>query len=369
MSLQATNNQAATQVNLNAFQVGTADDFAQQLVAMCNHGAIVSMISLGHKLGIFDQLEDMEPATVAEISRKTGLNARYLQEWLAVMVTGRVILYTPQTQAYLLPSEHAAALTRAASPENIAVTCQLIPLIGRIEAKLTERFQSGEGLHYCDYPEFHQIMAEDSFQTVVHGLEEFLLPLVPGLKNRLQEGIDVMDAGCGSGLALLKLAQRYPNSQFVGYDLCQEAFEETQSIATRLGLCNLRFDAKDLTYLNEVGVYDWITSFDAVHDQAAPDKMLAGIRRALKPGGVYLMQDIAGSSYLENNLDHPLGPLLYAVSNAHCTPVSIGQGGPGLGTMWGEELAMQMLQEAGFRDIESQRLEHDPFNVYFIANP
>ena len=122
-----------------------------------------------------------------------------------------------------------------------------------------------------------------------------------------------------------------------------------------------------MTLLDEVEKYDWVTSFDAVHDQASPAEMLANIYRALKPGGFHLMQDIAGSSYLEKNLEHPLGPLLYAISSAHCTPVSLGQGGPGLGAMWGEELASRMLYEAGFSQITSQHLEHDPFNVYFVS--
>ena len=80
------------------------------------------------------------------------------------------------------------------------------------------------------------------------------------------------------------------------------------------------------------------------------------------------MQDIAGSSYLEKNIEHPLGPLLYAISSAHCTPISLGQGGPGLGTMWGEELAEKMLKDTGFTKITSHHLEHDPFNVYFVCN-
>jgi hypothetical protein len=65
--------------------------------------------------------------------------------------------------------------------------------------------------------------------------------------------------------------------------------------------------------------------------------VLAGIARALRPGGVYLMQDIAGSSRMHENLDHPLGPFLYTVSCLHCMSVSLAQGGAGLGAMWGEQ--------------------------------
>ncbi len=346
---------------------GSTEDFSEKLTAMFNHGAIVSMMSIGHQLGIFDKMEAMEPATSASIAKATNLDERYIREWLAVMTTGNIVEYDATAKHYRLPSHHAACLTRRASPGNYAVTSQFIPLIGKVESRLLECFKTGAGLHYCDYPNFHEVMAEDSHQTVVHGLFDYILPMIPGLKSRLESGISVMDAGCGAGLALLNLAQTFPNSHFIGYDLCPEAFAQTAAKAREQRITNLDFEACDLTHLADLEKYDLVTSFDAVHDQASPESLLSGIYRALKPDGVYLMQDIAGSSHLEKNLDHPLAPLLYAISSSHCTPVSLGQGGPGLGTMWGEELAANMLFEAGFRNIHSQHLEHDPFNVYFLS--
>jgi SAM-dependent methyltransferase len=75
---------------------------------------------------------------------------------------------------------------------------------------------------------------------------------------------------------------------------------------------------------------DLITTFDAIHDQAHPDKVLARIGRALRPDGIYLMQDIIASSHLQNNLDHPIGPFLYAISCMHCMTVSLALNGIGL---------------------------------------
>jgi spermidine synthase len=94
--------------------------------------------------------------------------------------------------------------------------------------------------------------------------------------------------------------------------------------------------------------------------------VLKGIADALKEDGVYLMQDIAGSSHVHNNLDHPIAPFLYTVSTMHCMTVSLAQGGEGLGTMWGEEKAREMLKDAGFKKVEVKQLPHDIFNNYFI---
>ncbi|KPP98032.1 class I SAM-dependent methyltransferase [Marinobacter sp. HL-58] len=350
-------------------QAAATDAFANDLVNMLNHSAIIAMVSLGHKLGLFDHLADLPPAPGDVIARAAGLHERYVREWLAVMVTGKIVTYDPQTQCYELPAAHAACLTRAAVPNNMAVNAQFVPVVAKMEDALIGCFRNGGGLPYEAYPCFHQVMSEDSAQTVVAALRDHILPLVPGLASRLEQGIDVLDAGCGAGKALLTLAREYPHSRFVGYDLCPDAFAETAREAAEAGVANLTLQGLDMRDFDEPQRYDLITSFDAVHDQADPQALLSGIARALRPGGVYLMQDIAGSSHLENNLDHPLGPLLYSISCAHCTPVSLGQGGPGLGTMWGEEMAEAMLQTAGFRQITAHRLEHDPFNVYFVARP
>ena len=108
-------------------------------------------------------------------------------------------------------------------------------------------------------------------------------------------------------------------------------------------------------------------TFDAVHDQAEPARVLSNIERALKDEGVYFMQDIAGSSHVHNNMDHPVGPLLYTTSCMHCMSVSLAQDGKGLGAMWGKELATDMLKEAGFTKIEIKELPHDPTNYYYIV--
>ncbi|MFA9407377.1 MAG: methyltransferase domain-containing protein, partial [Candidatus Dadabacteria bacterium] len=119
--------------------------------------------------------------------------------------------------------------------------------------------------------------------------------------------------------------------------------------------------------IDDVNKYDLITTFDAVHDQADPDRVLSNINNALKDDGVYLMQDIAGSSHVHNNMDHLLGPFTYPISCMHCMTVSLSQNGKGLGAMWGKELATDMLKNAEFTQVEIKELPHDPINYYYIA--
>ena len=343
--------------------------FSGRVLTALNDGAVCLMLSVGHRSGLFDVMRTMPPATSADIAGKAGLNERYVREWLGAMVTAAVIQVDLTSTLFSLPAEHAACLTRAAASDNMAVFAQYIALLGRVEDDIVECFRKGGGVPYERYPRFHAVMAEDSGQSVLSSLEAHVLPLVSGLTGRLAQGIRVADLGCGSGRIMNRLAELYPKSRFTGIDLSREAIESARGEASKRGLRNVDFVVRDLSDLSETAepaVYDFMTTFDAVHDQAKPLEMLKGIHRALKMDGVYLMQDIRGSSRIHDDIGHPLGPFLYTVSCMHCMTVSLAQGGEGLGAMWGEEKTREYLQRAGFRSIETHQLAHDVQNNWYV---
>jgi 2-polyprenyl-3-methyl-5-hydroxy-6-metoxy-1,4-benzoquinol methylase len=344
-----------------------AEAFAGQMINMLNGGMLTLMTSIGHRTGLFDKMASLPPSTSEEIAEAAGLNERYVREWLGSLVTGRIIDYDPSSGTYRLPPEHAASLTRAAGPANMATFTQFMPLFGKVEDKLVESFRNGGGVPYSEFATFQELMAEESAQIVDATLLESTLPLIPGITQRLDQGIDVLDVGCGQGHAINVMARAYPNSRFTGYDFSEEGVAAGQREAKDLALSNAKFVAKDVATIDEEQAYDLITAFDAIHDQAQPTKVLAKIARALRPGGVFLMVDIAASSNLEENMDHPLGPMMYAVSTTHCMTVSLALNGEGLGTMWGTQLARKKLAEAGFTNVEVKNVEGDIFNAYYVC--
>ncbi len=344
-----------------------ADAFADRMLGTVNQAMLALMISIGHRTRLFDCLAEMPPARVEEIAEKAGLQPRYVREWLGAMVTGRIMEYDPQTRTYWLPPEHAAVLTRAAMPNNLASMMQWVAVLGAVESEVVDKFIHGGGVHYCCYSRFHDVMADESAQTVVAGLKDYILPLEPGLSEQLEAGIDVLDVGCGAGRAMAFLAEAFPKSRFTGYDFSEEAITMAKAEAERRGLTNLRFEVRDVAQLNEREQYDLITAFDIVHDQADPARVLREIHAALRPDGLFLMQDIDASSHLEKNREHPIGPMLYTISTMHCMTVSLAQNGAGLGTVWGTELAEQMLKEAGFPSVRIERLPHDIVNCYYLV--
>jgi SAM-dependent methyltransferase len=343
-------------------------EFAERMLRTMNEAALALMVSVGHRTGLFDVMAAMPAATSAEIASRASLDERYVREWLAVMTTGRIVEHDGETGAYWLPAEHAAWLTRAAGMQNLATGMQYIGLMAAVEDQIVDCFRRGGGVPYSAFPRFQAVMAEDSGAVHDATLIDVTLPLVPGLIDRLRQGIDVADVGCGSGHAANLMAEAFPRSRFAGFDFSDAGIATARLEAERKGLVNARFDKRDAARLGEVGRFDFITTFDAVHDQARPDLMLAGIATALRPGGVYLCVDTSASSQLADNLDHPLGPFLYTVSCMHCMTVSLADGGMGLGTMWGEQTARTMLAEAGFTSIQTAHLDGDIVNTYIIAS-
>jgi ubiquinone/menaquinone biosynthesis C-methylase UbiE len=343
-----------------------SEAFAERMLGILNEGSLAVMISIGHRTGLFDTMAQIPAATSQQIADAAKLNERYVREWLGAMVVGRIIDYTAEERMYYLPRSHSAWLTRMAE-ENLARLLQYIALMGQVEDRIVEVFQHGGGVPYGAYRRFQEVMVEDSDQAVVAALFDLILPLVPGLIEHLQQGIHVLDIGCGSGRALNAMAQIFPNSRFTGYDISDKGIAAAQAEAAAIGLSNVSFKVQDVAQLDESECYDLVTAFDAIHDQAHPARVLANIYRALRQDGIFLMQDIAGSSYLENNMEHPLAPFLYTVSTTHCMTVSLAAGGEGLGTMWGKEKALEMLAAPGFFTTRVEQLPHDVANYYYIS--
>ncbi|HEX7168844.1 MAG TPA: methyltransferase domain-containing protein, partial [Acidimicrobiales bacterium] len=361
------NDRTETEMTTTELNPERVEEFAGRMVGVLNDALLALTVSLGHQSGLFDTMATMPAATSHDIANAAGLQERYVREALGALTTGRIVSYDPDAHAYALPAEHAAVLTRAAGADNIAALTQFIAMLGGVEQDVLRCFREGGGVPYSHYPTFHRLMAELTKDTVDATLLDATVALVPGLRDDLERGIDVADIGCGAGYALTVLAAAFPKSRFTGYDFSEEAIAAARATAMDAGLDNVRFEVRDAARLDVVEAFDLVTTFDAIHDQAAPDAVLSAIARSLRSNGVYLCVDVAASSRLEENLDHPLGPTIYTISTMHCMTVSLALDGAGLGAAWGEQTAHDMLRAAGFEDITTERVEGDVFNVYYVA--
>jgi ubiquinone/menaquinone biosynthesis C-methylase UbiE len=353
---------------MTSLDIKNAEKFSERILAMLNDSALVLMMSLGDRLGLFDVFASLPNATSDEIAKKASLNERYVREWLAALVAGKIAEYDPVEKTYRLPLEYAASLCDSVSDEhfNFAGIAQFVPMLGLVEDQITSCFKNGGGVPYSEYPRFQEGMANYSDMLHRATLVDATLPAA-GIIDLLEQGIDVLDVGCGRGFVVQLMAQAFPDSHFTGVDFSEEAISFANQRCQEDGIGNTRFLAKDAANMDESGAYDFVTTFDAIHDQAWPGKVLDAIYKALKPGGRYLMAEPKASSNLEDNIGGVFSPFNYATSLMHCMTVSLAYGGEGLGQMWGKQKAVEYLQKAGFQEIDVKEMEHDFDNYYFLA--
>ncbi|MBW3605113.1 MAG: class I SAM-dependent methyltransferase [Actinobacteria bacterium] len=359
--------QVATTTDEPSFDASRVEAFAETLFGFYTGGMLTYLVDIGHTTGLFDAAA-AGPATSAVLADRAGLHERYVREWLGAMVTGGVFSYEPTTGTYRLPAEHAVCLTGDTS-SNLAPFSLLNTHLAKHVGQITQAFRDGGGVPYQAFrPEFTGVMDALNRGGFDEQLVSSWLDLVPGLRDRLTAGVRVADVGCGTGHAMVLLGQAFPASTFAGYDIAEDAITAARREAAEHGVDNVTFEVRDAATLTVDEPFDVVFVFDAIHDQVAPAEMLRRIHDLLAADGVLLAFEPHASSNLEDNVAHPLAPFLYAISTLHCLTVSLAHDGEGLGTVWGEQLAREMLRDAGFSDVTVREVPDEPVNALYVAH-
>lgn len=335
-------------------------------------GAVTSgMIYLGDRLGLYKAMDAAGPLTSDELAAKTGLHERWVREWLEGQATAGLLDYRGERK-FELSAEAALVFSNERSPAFLAGGfCSLPQQMGVIE-RLPESFETGLGLPY------------DAFGPEgARGIERFLAPwfqahLVPkalpaldGVVPKLEAGAKVADVGCGAGVALLKIAQAYPHTECHGYDISKHALARAEQNKAEAGVANVSFHDANGDSIPDDKSFDFITTFDCLHDMPNPTPVMQAIYRALKPDGTWLIADIHSLPSFEENLEkNPLAPLLYGFSVMCCMSSAMSTpDGEGLGTLgFSEPVARRMIGAAGFTRFAAHDFDN-PINAYFEVRP
>lgn len=337
-----------------------------------NHtsGTMTTLLAvMGDRLGLFKNLAEQGPATVNELAARMKLNERYTREWLGGMATAGYLDYETSTGRFTLPPEHVAVLAQENGPLFFGGIYQMLPAQVGVLDQVCSAFTKGGGVPQASYTEDMW----DGLERFTAGWFENLLlpqwiPAMPDVEAHLERGADVADVGCGRGRALIKLAQKFPRSRYVGYDAFGPTVERATANARAAGVGDrVRFEERDVAK-GLPAEFDVITTFDVVHDAVDPLGLLQSIRRALRPGGAYVCLDINCSDKLEEN-KHPLGAMFHGVSMLYCMTTSLAHGGAGLGTLgFHEPKVRELCKESGFSVVRKVPLEN-PFNNLYEAKP
>ena len=345
------------------------DAFVGKVLADTAGLAVTVMSSIGDRLGLFKNLAEQGPATSAELAERADVNERYTREWLSAMASAGYLEYNPATCRFTLPPEHVPVLAQEGGPVFFGgVQEEIVGLTGPIN-QLMQAFRSGGGVPMEAYdPSAWEGIARFTSGWFENLLVPVWLPAMPEVQAKLERGALVADVGCGQGKALIKLAQTYPQSRYVGYDSFAPSIQQATANAQAADVADrVRFEHRDVsTGLPEQ--YDVITTFDVVHDAVNPRGLLRAIRNALRRGGRYVCLEINCSDKLEENIGL-LGAFFYSCSVLYCMTTSLAHHGEGLGTTGIPESKMRELcAEAGFSNVRRVPMEN-PFNILYEVTP
>ena len=338
-----------------------SQQFMRKVVGDVGTALASALVVVGDRVGLFKAMQGAGAMSASDLVAKTGLHPRYAEEWLAAMVCAGYVEYDAPADRFTLPDEHAVFFCDRSSEYYLGGLFSGLPGLMGMVPKLTAAFQGGQGISFAEFGEGLPLALEQMNRSVYENrLVRSWLPTMPEVVKRLRGGGRAIDVGCGTGIVPITLARAFPDAQIEGLDLDPHSIAIARRYAGEAGLADrVRFfEASAETLSGEPG-YDFITTFDVIHDLPDPLATLRGIGGALAEGGTYLMVEPKVDDRLEGNRDNPFGRMLFAMSCLHCVPQSLAQGGPGLGACWGPGRARAMAMQSGFTH----------FNVLPVRSP
>lgn len=370
------------------YDVSTALDFAQHTLDIVNDGAICILISLGFKLGIFQAMAQLRGKyhTAEIIAAKAKLYVRPVEEFLcALACAGIVDLRTEDISrtsivrtTFALPAEHALWLTwgggatgNLATGTNLALLCQTIPALGRVEHAVAVGYRNGTGVSPTAYFDYEQIQAHDILQTVgVRMLS--VLKLVPPLIDELTNGACVLCIGGPADEVYVRLARFFPRSWFTCYSTDELRVDGMSKSTQNLGVSNIHFKAvPHLEQVFERSSYDVALVLDSapVRQCVNPVGCIQAVRRALRPGAPLIYVEMMASGDVFSDQSHTVAMFLYSVAAMYSLPRAIqhGSDGTAAGGIWGHVNVRNAMYDASFADVQTFPLEDDSLNCVLVA--
>jgi len=353
-----------------SFDKERAKAFTHQVLGDMAGAVVLHLCVIGDRLGLFKDLAANGPADPATFAERNAIDPRYAREWLEALAAATYLDFDPATNEFTLPAEHVLPLAKDRHPLFQGNLRNLLAYGMAPIDELTEAFKHGGGVSQSAFsPEFYATMQRSSGLRYDNFLLQTWLPEMPDLVAMLERGVDVADIGCGRGTALMILAKAFPNSRFVGYDAFAPQIDSASEAARAAGLDrNLRFDVLDAS-AEIPRDFDVIFTFDVVHDMARPREGLRNIRDHLKPGGIYVLQEITSANERHDNRG-VTATIKYGMSLTYCMTTSLANHGEGLGTLgMPEKVVRELCAEAGFGEVRKLPCSNDFISLFEVRLP
>ncbi|MDP3878403.1 MAG: class I SAM-dependent methyltransferase [Methylobacter sp.] len=353
-------------LHLNEVDAGKLEQLQGKVINDVAGSLGLLMAYIGDKLDLYSALLEISPASSQELADNTGMDERYLREWLSANAAAGYVNYDAASEKFSLTPEQAVIFAAEGHPACMQGFFQAVMSVYIDEPKLTQVFRSGQGLPWRDHSPCLFCGTERFFRPMyAMNLIDIWLPALDGVREKLEAGAKVADVGCGHGSSTILMAKAFPNSTFHGFDFHEASIEHARERARAAGVAsNTIFEvvtAKEYPGKN----YDLVTIFDALHDMGDPVGAASHVANTLADGGTFMIVEPLAGDSLEDNL-HPLGQIYYSFSTMVCVPASKSQEvGLGLGAQAGQKRLTEVLNEAGFNQVK--RAATTPTNLVLEA--
>lgn len=344
-------------------------DFAGHVFRDMSGAMVAGLGYVGTTTGLFRAMAHKGPMSAEEVAAASGLEARYVEEWLRGMVCAGYLDFDPEAKTYRLPDEHAFLLASDGTDHFMGGLFSMAPVLLGVAPRVAAAFKDGGGVPFEDFgAEGVRALDAVNYGQYDARFAGYWLKSLPEVTARLEAGGRVLDVGCGVGRVCLALAKAFPDAEIIGLDPDRESIRQAEALAEETGLQDrVRFVAASVGGLDDGGGFDLITACDCIHDFVDPVQTLSGIRRLLTPDGALFVVEPKVADRLEDNIN-PIAAMYYGFSVFHCMTQSLAGGGPGLGTCMGAAQAERLMREAGFTrfrlvDIKSQ------VNLFYEVRP
>jgi 2-polyprenyl-3-methyl-5-hydroxy-6-metoxy-1,4-benzoquinol methylase len=338
-------------------------EYAGRLMGYKSGEMVSLMIHIGDELDLYNAMSGKESVNASSLAEITGLNERWLLEWLRGQGAAGIIDHLGD-ENFQLSDVAAEALLNADSPANLAGFF-FKPPSHEIVDKTIDAFRTGVGISWGAHGDGASHFLCRSNRPFHLQLADCVIPLVNGMVERLSSGGEVLDVGCGSGTALTELAKAFPNSQFVGIDPAVNMIAEAKE--RYADMANVRFEVGYGETIGDTDRYDLVTTFDCMHDMTDPEGTMRAVHTSIKADGAWLIKDIRAQNTYAENLENPVAPMMFGFSVLYCMSSALSKpGGAGLGTLgFPPAVCERMGSDAGFSKFKILEFEDDPFNFYY----
>ena len=328
-------------------------------------GMAAGLAFVGTETGLFRAMQGRGAMSRDDVVSASGLNSRYVEEWLQGMVAAAYLDYDPDARTYTLPEEHAFLLASDGTDHFMGGMFAMLPPLLAVAPRVARACREGGGVPFADYaPECRHAIDHMNRGNYEHRLVDYWLKQLPQVSAALAAGGRMLDVGCGRGFVVLALKRAFPAAECVGVDPDAASVDEARASAAAAGIA-ARYEATTSDALADDSTFDLITLCDVLHDLPEPVGVLRGLRARLAPGGVLLVIEPRVSDKLEENIN-PLAAMFYGFSMFHCMTQSLAHGGAGLGACLGPTRTKALFAEAGYSSAETLDIK-SPTNFFYAV--